>query len=183
MAQIWLRPNKRILMVGLSIPLLVLLLGGASMILAWRWQAATGWWIAAGLLMLLGGYASTGLVFSMLTPRLGYDRGDLVVILDSKPTRVPLELVEGVFLGESKADEHLTGDQPAKSKNLIVRLSQPDHRWKQIDVKPALGNWEHGYITCHGAWCEPLSVDVASRINKLLADAKQELQQDGETKT
>ncbi len=167
-------------MVGLSFPLLVLAIGGITLWLAWRWEGANLWLIAGGAVMLLGALACLNVMLAMAKPRLSYDSGELVVNLDRVVTRVPLEFVEGVFLGESEADERVVGDQPAKAKNLVVRLSQREHPWKKIKVKAALGAWEHGYITLFGVWCEPLSVDVANRINQQLADAKQQPKLDAE---
>ncbi|HEY2827859.1 MAG TPA: hypothetical protein VGJ04_09690, partial [Pirellulales bacterium] len=49
--------------------------------------------------------------------------------------------------------------------------------YHQRDVKPALGRWDEGYVTIHGAWCEPLTLEVVQRLNVRLAEAQRMLQE------
>ena len=56
-------------------------------------------------------------------------------------------------------------DAPYQTTNLIVRLAEKAVDWAERPVKPCSGRWREGYIMVYGAWCEPLSLEVVSRLN------------------
>jgi hypothetical protein len=38
-----------------------------------------------------------------------------------------------------------------------------------------MGSWCNHYVTIRGTWCEPLSVELAARLNARLASVQQQL--------
>ena len=111
----------------------------------------------------------------MRLPRLAYERGEMLVFLDSaQPTRVPIDIVECFFLGQGDSNlPKLAGREP-ETQNVVVRLAESAPDWKHRDVKPAFGHWCEGYITIRGAWCEPIHRDLMQRLNRRLAEIQRE---------
>jgi hypothetical protein len=97
----------------------------------------------------------------------------LLVYLDpTRPTRVPIEIVECFFLGQGPSElPKLKGREP-ETQNVIVRLAEAASEWKHRDVRRALGHWCEGYITIRGSWCEPISPDLMKRLNRRLAEVQ-----------
>jgi hypothetical protein len=169
MSEVWLRTNARALQLGLVLPLALLLLGLA---LALGWRTAPAWvaW-TGGALALLAGAMVLSLLRLMTLPRLAYRHGHLLVYLRlGAPYQVPIGLVEGFLLGQGPA--LLPGGRRPRgeARHLTVRLAERAADWAHRDVKPALGRWCGGYITVHGAWCEPLDVALVQRLNQRLAE-------------
>jgi hypothetical protein len=170
MQETWLRTNRRILFLGMILPA-VLILGGLILALAFRFNAAP--WVpyvayaatAIGLFLLL-------LILLQLTrPRLAYVPGELLVYLRAgSPFRVPVEIVECFFFGAGVGQ--VPAGQNIPVRNLVLRLSEKAADFHHRDVKPALGRWDDGYIVIHGAWCEPLNLEVVKRLNVRLAEAQ-----------
>jgi hypothetical protein len=52
-----------------------------------------------------------------------------------------------------------------------VRVAEKATDYHHREVKPALARWDEGYVTIHGAWCEPLTLQVVQRLNARLAEA------------
>ena len=101
--------------------------------------------------------------------RLGYEPGFLLVYLRlGRPIRVPVEFVECCFMGSGPLKLTDAGQSNLKTANLVLHLADRAPEWANVPVKPALGKWADGYITIHGAWCEPLSFDLLQRINTRL---------------
>ncbi len=173
MPEIWLRPNRRVLLLA-AIPVLILGVLGwlqmrsdASPLPTWLGTATL---IGAGVLLI-------GLIRQIIQPRIAYREGSVLFYLKSGgPIAVPLDVVEAFFQGESLA--HLPGEarHHAKSVNLIARLSQRETDWHQRDVKKALGQWTEGYVTVRGPWCEPIDTEVIRRLNRRLTEVKREAQ-------
>lgn len=149
-----------------------LLLGGMSDPLSGAGWRALGGLVASVSLLLLA------LVISQARqPRLAVEAGHLLVYLRSGgPIRVPLDVVEGFLLGQGPS--FLPGKRfaNAEAATLIVRLGERAPEWAMMETDRRLGSWCGHYITIHGAWCEPLSVDLANRLNARLAEAKERLQ-------
>jgi hypothetical protein len=103
-------------------------------------------------------------------PRLAYDGGHLLVYLRAGgPIAVPIEYVECFLLGSGLRD--LGGGHQLQVAQLGIRLAERASDWQHFEVKHALGKWCGGYITIHGAWCEPLGLDLVHRLNARLAAA------------
>ena len=114
--------------------------------------------VAAALLAL-------GLIHQILQPRIAYrDHQVLFFLKAGAPLSVPVEVVEGFFLGQGPAQLAGGSDSQTKTVNLIARLSQRDPQWHGRDVKRSLGAWAEGYITIRGIWCEPLTSATIRRM-------------------
>jgi len=164
--QVWLKPNRRVLAWATLIPLTVLGLG------VWLGTTATGVLCWLGLILTLGGAAATiGLLVQFARPRLALRDGHLLVFLRlGSPLFLPLSVVECVFLG--RPETQLALGQRNRMVSLVIRLAEAQTEYKSRVVKPMLGRWEDGYITIHGAWCEPLTLDLAQQLNSKLRDAQ-----------
>ena len=169
--EVWLRPNRRILALGIVI-LALPLVGAVSMILISRQIAVTtlGWTIGA-LTVLLLAFA----IRAISRPRLAYDKGCLLVYLSSaRPHRVPIELVECFFLGQGPSllpAPTLSGENDSpESSTIVVRLAESAEDWKHVEVRPSLGLWCDGYITIRGTWCEPINADRMKQLNHRLVE-------------
>jgi hypothetical protein len=128
--------------------------------------------IVAACLAILGVIFILVLAWYSRQPRLAYDGRDLLVYLRSGgPIAVPIELVECFLLSSGLRELPGRPGRTLQIAQLSVRLSQRATEWAQVDVKPALGKWCGGCITIYGAWCEPLSIELVSRLNARLAEA------------
>jgi hypothetical protein len=174
--EIWLRSNWR---AGLALGIFPALVLIVAVIMLARSQATAlvwaGWLLAivsAGLLLLI--------VMSSRRPRLAYGAGQLLVYLSGRsPIGVPVEVVECFFLGQGPSIlprlPLILPRRDVEAATLIVRLAESAADWKHRDVDPPLGLWCDGYITIRGAYCEPLSGDLVSRLNGRLVEAHREL--------
>lgn len=88
---------------------------------------------------------------------------------------VPLEVVEAFFLGQGPAHLPRVLDKKLESVNLVARLSERATKWQHQSVDARLGAWCDGYVTVRGTFCEPLDTDLVHRLNRQLANAKEEI--------
>jgi hypothetical protein len=131
---------------------------------------AAGWTVLALGVLLLG-----FLLRLMSQPRLAYMPGYMLVYLQlGLPIRVPIGAVECFFLGSGPLKLSDRVNAPHRTVSLIIRMAEKATDWADRPVKPALGRWAEGYIMIHGAWCEPLSLEVVSRLNVRLHDIQHE---------
>jgi hypothetical protein len=106
------------------------------------------------------------LMWLMRRPVLAYRSGQLLVYLRAgRPFRVPIDVVEGFFLGSGPLKLSDQWEAPYRTVNVIIRLAEKATDWADRPVKPSLGRWAESYIMIFGAWCEPLSLEVVSRLN------------------
>ena len=150
----------------------LLLLGCVLLLSVWFGIRSTGsalFWLAG---IVAGLTISGGLLLLVILrhPRLAYERGELLGYLAPRgPSRVPVELVECFFLGQGPS--HLShGHEESTAANVVVRLAESSHQWKEVDVQAQLGQWSDGYITIRGAWCEPIDASVVKRLNHRLVE-------------
>lgn len=175
MPEVWLRTNRRALVMGMILPGLILA-GSAGGV---AWAVATGQHWAIGLALasgsLLGLWMLGELLYALWQPRLAFDQGELLVFLEpTRPTRVPIDIVECFFLGQGPSElPRLAGREP-ETQNVIVRLAESAAEWKHRDVKPAFGHWCEGYITLRGSWCEPITPAIMSKLNRRLSELQRE---------
>ncbi|HEY2883322.1 MAG TPA: hypothetical protein VGJ15_12830 [Pirellulales bacterium] len=176
MPEIWLRANRRVLLLGMILPFVLVAIGLIpSLALGDRaevWLRAVGW-IACGIGLVL----FVVIAAQLRSPRLAYADGNLLAYLRSgQPFRVPIESVECFFFGTSAGQiaSPSGGDLPVR--NLIIRIAEKAADWQSREFKPVLGRWADGYITIFGAWCEPLTFEVVQRLNANLARVQKELQ-------
>jgi hypothetical protein len=168
MAQTWLQSNRRVLALGLIVPVVLLTIGA---LLGLGVQAT--WARIVGGLVALVALAGVGLIARHAwLPRLAYADRHLLVYLESgPPQRVPIEVVEGFLLGQGPTMLPGKGYEQAEARTLVVRLAESATDWADRETKPAWGRWCGGYITLRGTWCEPLSVDLVQKLNLRLYEA------------
>jgi hypothetical protein len=176
-SEIWLRPNRRALAVGLVVPAGLLL--AAVGVLAGGGGSGGSWFLSGGLvvLALLAVLAWWNLD---RTPRLAYRDGQLLVHLTPwKPHPVPVEHVECFFAGRAPTGLPALGGQPhaVKAWSVVVRLAEAAKAWHERPVLSAWGEWKEGYITIRGTWCEPLDPEVLRELNQRLADVHRQLRE------
>lgn len=165
----WLRPNRRAIGLGFVLPTTLLATGVA---IIWLLpNSGRGGWIPTGIAGLLIGIAVlliSSLAYHLRQPRLACSGGELLVyLIGGIPIRVPLDIVECFFLGQTKFG---SGPQGAEAQNVVVRLAERAEEWHYREVKNSFGNWCHGYITVKGAWCEPITADLMRELNRRLAE-------------
>jgi peptidoglycan/LPS O-acetylase OafA/YrhL len=171
MPEIWLNPNRRVILFGCVPPLAVVMFGLWLMFSSntigtqpWRWIGV--------ILLFLGGGMILLLMRQFRRPRMAYQNGHVLFYLRSgPPIAVPADVVEAFFAGQSPAGIPGIAKQP-QSANLIARLSRRHTEWAEQTVKPALGNWSEGYVTVRGTWCEPLSAELIRKLNRRLKEVK-----------
>lgn len=175
MAEVWLRTNRRALLLGLILPALVAISGIFLAVAAWLETWHWGFFVLAGVIIAGALFLTGNILWMAAQPRLAYEPHSLLVYFEPKePVRVPLEIVECFFLGQGPSNlPNLEGREPETS-NVIVRLAERAKDWHHRDVKAALGHWCEGYITLRGAWCEPISGEGLKQLNRRLAEAHRE---------
>ncbi len=172
MCEIWLRSNRRALVLGMLIPAGVGLFGLASAA-AWLGPANSLLWRSLGaVLFSIALLLLSSLCVQWRRPRVGYRDGHVLFNLRSgSPIRVPIDVVEAFLMGQGSA--MLKGQHRSReTATVVVRLAEAASDWARVDVHPRLASWCDGYITIRGTWCEPLDVRVVNRLNQRLADAK-----------
>lgn len=167
--EVWLKPNRRALAMTMVIPLLS---GMLAAWVAWRSDGSLRW-----LSMSLSAVAVAlviALVLRARRPRLAVYNGQLLLYLKwGSPLAVPLSIVECIFLGRPETQQSL--GHTSRMVCLVIRLAEAATDYRQRMVKPALGRWEEGYITVSGAWCEPLTLELAQKLNDKLREAQRAL--------
>ena len=177
MAEVWLRTNRRALVLGMMLPGILALGCGAA--LAWS-IVSQQFWIVQLLLLTLTAvplWMMGELLYAAFQPRVAYDAGELLVFLEpARPTRVPINIVEVMFLGQGPSElPKLNGREP-ETQNVVIRLAESATEWKHKSVRPAFGHWCDGYITIRGAWCEPITLDLMRKLNHRLAEIHRQRQ-------
>jgi hypothetical protein len=177
MKHVWLRTNRRV-MLALAVPL-ALLAAAAAVAIADPWQWG---WIARGVGIAVAVPAVLGLAALLLLarqPRVAFADGRVLFYVRlGRATAIPLDVVECFLLGQGPA--LLPGEQYAQTATttVVVRLCERAEEWSRGEFHPLLAAWCDGYITLRGTWCEPLTVDVVSRMNRLLHEASQQAARD-----
>jgi hypothetical protein len=175
MSEVWLRTNRRALVLGMVFPAVVCVVSLA----AFAWCLGTGRNWALQLVLLTVGVVALWMVgvmlYAMMRPRVGYEGGELLVFLEpTQATRLPIDIVEVFFLGQGPSElPRLKGREP-ETQNVIIRLAEAAVDWKHRDVRPAIGHWCEGYITIRGSWCERITPEVMKRLNRRLSEVKRE---------
>jgi hypothetical protein len=172
MTEVWLKTNRRALLLGMTVPALILL----AIVAGLGWTIASGkhwlWQLPLVIVGVVPLWMIGELLYALLRPRIGYEPGELLVFLEpTRPTRVPIDIVEVFFLGQGPSElPKLQGREP-ETKNVVIRLAESAADWKHRDVRPAFGHWCEGYITLRGSWCEPITPGLMRRLNERLAAA------------
>jgi fumarate reductase subunit D len=172
--EVWVRSNRRVMLVACVAPLLLLVLGLAvatNVLVDAPWIAR----VLAGLLAGLGAMFLSMLLWYGRMPRLAYDGRHLLVFLrTSGPLEVPIEIVECFLLGSGLRRLPGRSGREVQVVQLGVRLAERAAEWAQIEVKAALGKWCGGTITIYGTWCEPLTFELVNKLNARLHAAQRQ---------
>jgi hypothetical protein len=175
MREVWLRTNRRALLLGLILPGAWL---AAALFSLWLSVSSGQPWLVSAVCLLLAApplWMLLGLAYALTRPRIAYAPGELLVFVEMhRPTRVPIEIVECFFLGQGASELPKLGGREPETANVVVRLAESATEWKHRDIKPAFGQWCEGYITIRGAWCEPISRELMQRLNRRLAEVQRE---------
>ena len=177
----WLKPNRRVLLVGL---IAGLMLAGLAVLLCWSVDPIYFW---IGFCLLPVALIFSLIIFSrMQRSRLGYRNGMLWVDLGpGKPVSVPIDAVECFFLGSRETPNSGRWGMQSRAISIVVRLAEKAVRYHDRSVTAALGTWQEGYITILGSWCEPVSPALIARLNQRLIEAQRasgEAEKDGDLK-
>jgi hypothetical protein len=168
--EVWLRPNRRALLFALIFPLI---LGFLSAILALQIEGVLRW--LAAFFAAFGAALTAALAIQAVRPRLAVCHDQVLLFLRwGAPLAVPLSIVECIFLGRPETQQSL--GHASRMVSLVIRLAEAATDYRYRVVKPALGRWEDSYITINGAWCEPLTLELARRLNDLLREAQRRQQ-------
>jgi len=161
----------------MTLPTLIALLSGVA--LAWSIATGKSWIVQLPLLILTAVplWMLGELLYAVFQPRIAYDAGELLVFLEpARATRVPINIVEVMFLGQGPSElPKLKGREP-ETQNVVIRLAETATDWKHRSVRPAFGHWCEGYITIRGAWCEPITADLMRKLNHRLAEIHRQRQ-------
>lgn len=162
MHEVWLRSNRRALWMGMAAPALLAAIGVALLLFGGGGFSRAAAWVT----LVVGALLAAFLLRQMNQPRLAYEPGYMLVYLHlGAPIRVPINAVECFFLGSGplKLSDHVNA--PQRTVSLLVRMAEKATDWAGRPTKLALGRWAEGYIMIHGAWCEPLSLEIVNRLN------------------
>jgi len=173
----WLRANYRVMLLGMVLPAALLVMGGiaAAGALSASMPIRVAGWVQVGVAMLLCAI----LIWNARLPRLAFQEGHLLVYLRAaEPIRVPVQYVECFFLGQAPSEMKLRSGRNVEVQTVVVRLAESATQWEHCDVKPALGSWCDGYITIHGTWCEPLTIQRVNQLNRRLAEVHRQQKSD-----
>jgi hypothetical protein len=177
MREVWLRPNRRALLIAQVVPLSALAIGIVLAVTLWGTSFAAG--LAGVVLAVLGALGWLGLLRLLFLPRLARQDDFLLVYLrQGTPYRVPLEIVEVFFAGQGPSlmprQVGHAAEATSETSTVVVRLAESAPEWHQRSVSRSLGTWCEGYITIRGTWCEPLGRDVFQRLNQRLVEVHRE---------
>jgi len=135
-----------------------------------------------GVFSVIGSLALAIMIYLLWLPRLAYRDGYLLVYLSgTQPIRVPVDVVECFFLGQSASWLPTKDGKQVQAASVVVRLAETAKQWHDQQVKPAMGQWNDGYITIRGTWCEPLDATVIRRLNHHLAEVHRSRRQGKES--
>ncbi len=160
MSEIWLRTNRRVLLLGMILPFVLVAVG--LIVVLGRIAGDAVWvhvvgWLLFGLGLLLWGV----IWVQVRVPRLAYANGQVLVYLRaSGPIGVPVELVECFFFGSG------TGQVPGRDgnalpvRNLVMRIAEKASEYQQRDVKGAPG--KVGRRVCDVLWRMVRTADTGS---------------------
>ena len=176
--EVWLKPNRRALAMGMILPLAMALLGLGAVIGFWPPSGPLRVFIvAAGTLMAgLGGLSVVLLGLALRQPRIAFDGSSLWFHIDGRsPVRVPLEAVEA-FLG-GRSESLASHARIQKTYAVVVRFADRFPEFHERPIRHVMGTWQDGYLSIRGLWCEPISAELIKSLNRKLNEAKRRTRQ------
>jgi hypothetical protein len=175
MAEVWLDTNRRALGMGLVLPGSIAAVGLAA--LAYSFWSRQHWGLQLVLVVVtaVALWMVGELLYALRCPRVAYDDGELLVYLEpTRPTRLPVEIVECFFLGMGDSELPALDGAPPKTRNVVIRLAERAQEWRERPVRPQFGQWSDGYITLRGTWCQPLTPQLLKDLNHKLATVQRQ---------
>ena len=174
MRECWLRPNRRVLLLAITLHLLIALVATTLATSLWLPRLSVVLKITFGIVAIWLWIRTAIWINHTYLPRLAYEQGELLFFLRSfRPLRVPVAEVECFFLGQT--DSMLAASTTAKNsvglsktRAIVVRLAEAATPWHARDVRRELGHWSDGYITIRGTWCEPMNPELVKELNPRL---------------
>lgn len=116
--------------------------------------------------------AAAGLRWQLARPLVSLYPGFVRLRLGAAgPLDLPCDTVEACFLGQGPSELQATSGQPFVARHLVLRLAEKAVDYQAGPTNPHLAKWCGGYITIYGLWVEPLTIELANRINRALAAA------------
>jgi hypothetical protein len=172
MAEVWLRNNRRALLVT-ALPAGILLLLGGGLVIGARVCRGPLWpYLTGGFAVMLAAAWLGLLLWQARQPRLAYaDEHLLVKLRAGPPLRVPIDVVECFLLGRAPSLLPGKNGQELETATVVIRLSPQAPEWTCGRAEPALGCWCESHIILRGTWCEPLDMGVVRRLNSYLGQA------------
>lgn len=178
--EIWLRGNRRAIVVGSLVTATLGSLGLIGALNLTPWDLSLPLRLAAGILALLATLVGIAMISQARLPRLAYADQELLVYAGSaKPFRVPVDVVEVFFGGQGATDVQVPGHK-IESKNVVVRLAERHKQWHQREIRRSFGHWQDGYIILNGTWCEPITVDLVKSLNLRLVETQRAIRKNDE---
>jgi hypothetical protein len=170
MAEVWLRTNRRALLWGM-LPAAVIAVAGGWLAVGY-WPVDVWGRMLGVALIAIAAAALVALAWQLRQPRLAYADGHVAVFLRrGQPIRVPVHVIECFLLGQAPSQLPSRGRR-LKTRTVLIRLCPQAAEWVRGDVDPRLGQWRDSFFVVHGAWCEPLNVEVVQRLNAKLGQAQ-----------
>jgi hypothetical protein len=168
MTEIWLQSNRRVFL-----PPLITAAAAAVLFLILAYaDVADGrkWW---GGIACAFAWAAVFVWGASRRARLAFDGRHLRINTGlPEPATIPIELIEGFFLGKGPAYLKGKDDYKTETSTLIVRVAERAPEWEKLPTDVRVAAWCGHHITLRGTWTEPLSVDVAHRLNQRLYDVQ-----------
>jgi len=175
MRESWLKSNPRALGVLAPLPVLIILAGIALLLVAVYLRDSLFCWAVGGCVTLVGAGALLAAWTWTRRPRLAFEPGWLLVYLNGwTPERLPIDVVESFFRGNSSTMLAASESSPVKTTTIVARLAEARTEWHTRRTRAALGEWKDGYIVFRGTWCEPITVDLLRELNRRLVVAQRE---------
>ena len=172
--EVWLQPNRRLLLVGI-VGVLTACFGfwGAVIFAAFTQRPLIAGLLALPALGLLWGLGS--LIYAYYRPVIAYEPGELLVYFKTGAAhRLPIDIVECFFLGQGPSFLPPVNGKETDTQNIIIRLAEAAEEWKHRDLPADEAHWCESYITLRGAWCEPITKERLLALNRRLVEVQRE---------
>ena len=78
-----------------------------------------------------------------------------------------------MFFSWQRSGELATPQGEVPVRNLVLRVAERAVEYQEREVANVFGSWSRGYITFHGVWCEPLNLELVTKLNAKLSAARQ----------
>ena len=136
-------------------------------------------WQMGVAVAVLGVVAIALLAWQMAVPRLASNRGELLIFLRTAVRFVCQRSLRNVFFSAAGPGKSLPPVAIGRCANLVLRVAEKAVDYQKREVTAVLGSWSEGYVTFHGAWCEPLNLEVVTNLNAKLSAVRESLQENG----